>query len=204
MPLNRLARRTLTLGLLASPALLVRGAPTGAQEASPAASPAADAGRFVSEQFGYEFVWSASWTLVTSGSEEGGYDMVQLEQGEATASIVLSRPGDTPLSEIAEFMIAGPETGETFVPGMTETDTEGVPIEGATENRAWVAYAGNLAGENVDGFTEFRYGEVRRLEADLGVGLSLAMPAGNFDGDIAPFSALLDGVTKLGGTPVAG
>jgi hypothetical protein len=204
MPLNRLSRRTLNLALLASPALLVRGGPIGAQEASPAASPAADANRYVSEQFGYEIVWPAPWTLVTSDSEEGGYDMVQLAQGEITAYIVLSRPGDTPLSEIAEFMIAGPDTGETFVPGMTETDTLGAPIEGATEDRAWVAYAGNLAGEHVDGFTQFRYGEVRRLEEDLGVGLSIAMPAGSFDGDVAPFSALLDGVTKIAGTPVAG
>jgi hypothetical protein len=30
------------------------------------------------------------------------------------------------------------------------------------------------------------------------------MPAGSFDGDVAPFSALLDGVTKIAGTPVAG
>ena len=87
-------------------------------------------------------------------------------------------------------------SGEIFGAGSLRGSRPG------TADRAWAAYAGNLAGENVDGFTDFRYGEVRRLEGDLGVALSLAMPAGDFDGDIAPYSALLDGVTKIGGTPV--
>lgn len=200
MPLNRFSRRALALGLVASPALLARAAPAGAQQASPAA----DNNRFVSEQFGYQITWPDAWSYVTSASEPGGYDMVTLISVDATAFIILSRPGDTPLSEIVEFMIDGPPLEETFVPGMIEQDSEGNEIQGESSDRAWVAYAGNLAGEDVDGFTEFRYGEVRRLEADLGVGLSLAMPAGDFEGDIAPFSALLDGVTKLGGTPAAG
>ncbi|TXG86553.1 MAG: hypothetical protein E6R14_02770 [Thermomicrobiales bacterium] len=158
---------------------------------------------YVSEQFGYQVTWPSDWTYLVSESEPGGFDMVALVNGDATAYIIFSRPGDTPLSEIAEFMIDGPPSAETFVPGMTELDTEGNEIEGETADRAWVAYAGNLAGEDVDGFTQFRYGEVRRLEGDLGVGLSLAMPAGDFDGDIAPYSALLDGVANVGGTPVA-
>lgn len=157
---------------------------------------------YISEQFGYQVSWPDDWTLVTTESEPGRYDLVTLIQDDATAFIIFSRPGDTPLSEIAEFMIDGPPTGETFVPGMTELDTEGKEIQGETTDRAWVAYAGNLAGEDVDGFTEFRYGEVRRLEGDLGVGLSIAMPAGEFAGDIAPYSALLNGVTKIGATPM--
>lgn len=158
---------------------------------------------YVSEQFGYQIVWPAEWTLVATDSEEGGFDMVQLTRDDATAYLVISRPGDTPLSEIVEFMAAGPDDEETFVPGMIATDEEGNEIIGETADRAWGAWNGNLAGEIVDGFTQFRYGEVRRLEEDLGVGLSLAMPATSFDKDIAPYAALLDGVTKLDGTPVA-
>lgn len=154
---------------------------------------------YVSQQFGYQVTWPSEWTYVTSESEPDGYDMVTLINGDMTAFIIFSRPGDTPMSEIAEFMIDGPPDAETFVPGMVEQDTDGKEIQGETANRAWVAYAGNLAGEDVDGFTEFRYGEVRRLEGDLGVALSLAMPAGDFDGDIAPYSALLDGVKKIDG-----
>ena len=161
---------------------------------------------YVSEQFGYTIAWPEPWTMTTTGSEAGGYDMVMLEHGDATATIIISRPGDTPLSEIVEFMIDGPDSDETFVPGMVETDITGKPIQGETDDRAWAAYAGNLAGEDVDGFTQFRYGEVRRLESDLGVGLSLAMPAGSFDGSVDAFSALLDGVlsaTAAPGTAVA-
>jgi len=158
---------------------------------------------YASEQFGYQVTWPNDWTYLVSESEPGGYDMVTLVKGDAMAFIIFSRPGDTPLNEIAEFMIDGPPSAETFVPGMTELDADGNEIEGETVDRAWVAYAGNLAGEDVDGFTQFRYGEVRRLDGDLAVALSLAMPAGDFDGDIAPYSALLDGVAKVSGTPTA-
>lgn len=198
MPLDRLSRRTVTLALLVAPAAILRAAPIAAEDATPVAE-----GRYISEQFGYEITWPVSWTLVQTDSEPDGYDMVELALDDATAFIIISRPGDTPLGEIAEFMIGGPPSEETFVPGMVETDVDGAEIQGATAERAWVAYAGNLAGEDVDGFTEFRYGEVRQLERDLAVGLSYAMPAGGFDGNVAPFSALLDGVAKFGGTPVA-
>jgi hypothetical protein len=193
-----MSRRTLTLALLASPALLLRAASIGAQESSPVAAE----NLFVSEQFGYQITWPGAWTLVTTDSEEGGFDMVHLVNGDATAYIVISRPGDTPLSEIVEFLAAGPDE-ETFVPGMIATDQEGNEILGETADTAWGAWNGNLAGEIVDGFTQFRYGEIRRLEENLGVGLSIAMPATSFDKDIAPYSALLDGVTRIGGTPVA-
>ncbi|HET9660000.1 MAG TPA: hypothetical protein VFP05_06685 [Thermomicrobiales bacterium] len=161
---------------------------------------------YVSEQFGYQITWPDTWSLETTGSEAGAFDMVMLKNGDATATIVITRPGDTPLSDIVGFMIDGPDSGApAFVPGMTANDGDGNPIEGETAERAWLAQNGNLAGEDVDGFTQFRYGEVRRLEGDLGVGLSLAMPATSFDGDIAPYSALLDGVTKMGtiASPVA-
>ncbi len=194
----RMSRRTLTLALLASPALLLRAASIGAQESSPVAA----VNLFVSEQFGYQVSWPKGWTLVTTDSEEGGFDMVQLVNGDATAYIVISRPGDTPMSEIVELLAAGPDE-ETFVPGMVATDQEGNEFLGETADTAWGAWNGNLAGEIVDGFTQFRYGEIRRLEEDLGVGLSIAMPATSFDKDIAPYSALLDGVTRIGGTPVA-
>jgi len=168
--------------------------PAGARDATPAAE-----NRYASEQFGYQITWPESWNLVRSDAEAGGFDMVMLARAETTAYIILSRPGDTPLSEIAGFMIAGPDTGEpAFVPATIAHDANGNPIEGETAGRVWIAQLGNLVGEDVDGFTEFRYGEVRRLETDLGVGLSLSMPATDFDGDIAPYSALLDGVTKLG------
>jgi len=170
------------------------------------ATPTAEHG-YVSDQFGYQITWPDDWTLVTSDSEPDGYEMVMLNQDTATAYIILSRPGDTPLSEIAGFMIDGPDTGDpAFVPGMTANDADGNPIERETSDRVWIAQLGNLVGEDVDGFTEFRYGEVRRLEDDLGVGLSLAMPATSFDGDIAPYSALLDGVTRLDApaSPAAG
>ena len=194
----RISRRTLTLALLASPALAFPGRLAAAQDATPGAG----ADRYVSEQFGYQITWPDTWTLVTTDSEEGGFDLVQLTRDDATAYIVISRPGDTPLSQIAEIMAGGPDE-ETFVPGMIATDEEGNEIIGETPDRAWGAWNGNLAGEIVDGFTQFRYGEVRRLEEDLAVGLSIAMPATSFDRDIAPYSALLEGVTKLGGTPVA-
>ena len=187
------------LGRLVAVLLAVLAIPvSGAVAQTPTSS------TYVSEQFGYQVTWPGDWTYLVSESELGGYDMVTLVKGDAMAFIIFSRPGDTPLSEIAEFMIDGPPSAETFVPGMTELDADGNEIEGETVDRAWVAYAGNLAGEDVDGFTQFRYGEVRRLDGDLAVALSLAMPAGDFDGDIAPYSALLDGVAKVSGTPVAG
>jgi hypothetical protein len=201
MPAIRMSRRTVMLGLLASPALFSRGMPAFAQDATPATG----SNRIVGELFGYVITWPDSWTFVASGSEgngEDGYDMVQLAKDDATAYIVVSRPGDTPLSEIVELLADGPER-ETFVPGMIATDTEGKEIIGETPDRAWAAWNGNLAGEIVDGFTQFRYGEIRLLEQNLGVGLSVAMPATSFDKDIAPYSALLDGVTKGEGTPTA-
>lgn len=165
------------------------------------ATPVAE-NRYVSEQFGYQITWPNDWNFVesdsaTADSGSNGYDMVRLARAEQTAYIVLSRPGDTTLAEIVQFMIDGPDPDVTFVPGMTVNDQDGKAIEGDTGDRAWLAQLGNLAGEIVDGFTEFRYGEVRRLEPNLGVGLSLAMPAVDFDGDIAPYSALLDGVVKV-------
>jgi hypothetical protein len=201
VPLNRRHLLMQSLALSLSAGTLDRFSAI-AHDATPVAE-----NRYVSQQFGYQISWPEKWTLVTSDSETGGYDMVQLAQGNATAYIVLSRPGDTPLSEIAVFMIDGPDTDEpAFVPGTTANDANGDPIEGETADRVWIAQLGNLAGEDVDGFTEFRYGEVRRLEDELGVGLSLAMPARDFDKDIAPYSALLDGVTKLGNpaSPAAG
>jgi hypothetical protein len=193
VPLNRRRLLIQSLVLSLSAGSLSR-LPATAHDATPAAG-----NRYISDQFGYQITWPETWTLVRSDSEPGGYDMVLLTQGDATAYIVLSRPGDTPLSEIAGFMIDGPDTGDlAFVPGTTANDADGNPIEGETVDRVWIAQLGNLADEDVDGFTEFRYGEVRRLEDDLGVGLSLAMPATDFDGDIASYSTLLDGVTKLG------
>lgn len=198
--MNRRQLLTQSLALALSAGVL-RKQHAGANEATPAAEP-----RYVSEQFGYQITWPEEWTLVTSDAEAGGFDMVTLTKDDATAYIIISRPGDTPLSDIAGFMIDGPDTDPAFVPGMIANDGDGNPIEGETAERAWIAQLGNLAGEDVDGFTEFRYGEVRRLEVDLGVGLSLSMPATSFDKDIAPYSALLDGVTKLGApaSPAAG
>lgn len=198
--MNRRHLLTQSLALALSAGVLSRQ-PASAHDATPAVEP-----RYASEQFGYQIIWPEEWAYVTSGSESGGYDMVMLANGDATAFIVLSRPGDTPLSDIAGFMIEGPDTNApAFVPGMTAKDADGDPIEGEMTDRAWLAQNGNLAGEDVDGFTQFRYGEVRRLESDLGAGLSLSMPATSFDGDIAPYSALLDGVTKVGeaASPVA-
>lgn len=86
---------------------------------------------------------------------------------------------------------------------MVATDQRDDEILGDTPDRAWGAWEGNYVDEDIDGFMEFRYAEIRRLERDLAVGLSYAMPAGGFDGDVAPFSALLDGVAKVGGTPIA-
>jgi hypothetical protein len=180
-------------------------APAGAQEATPAPTE-----RYVSEQFGYQVAWPSDWTFVesdfvTSDSGSDGYDMVHLARENQTAYIVLSRPGDTTLAEIVQFMIDGPDREVTFVPGMTANDQDGNPIEGESSDRAWLAQLGNLAGEIVDGFTQFRYGEVRLLEPNFGAALSLAMPAVDFDGDIAPYSALLDSVTKVVvATPVSG
>jgi len=190
---SRALRRFTCMLLTLLPMLALSPVGTSAQ------TPTSDT--YVSEHFGYTVTWPASWTMTATASEADGYDMVTLENGDATATIIFSRPGDTPLSEIAEFMIDGPDSDETFVPGMVETDNTGKPIQGETDDRAWVAYAGNLAGEDVDGFTQFRYGEVRRLESDLGVGLSLAMPAGNFDGSVDAYSALLDGVTRTVAAP---
>ncbi len=190
--MNRRQLLVQSAALVLSAGVLTRH-PVGAHDATPLVG-----NPYVSEQFGYQIAWPEKWTLVDSGAEEGGYDVVMLARDDATAIIVISRPGDTPLSEIAGFMIDGPDTNTTFVPGMTANDANGDPIEGETIDRVWLAQLGNLAGEDVDGFTEFRYGEVRRLETDLGVGLSLSMPATSFDGDIAPYSALLDGVTRIG------
>jgi hypothetical protein len=199
--MNRRQLLTQSLALALSAGVLGRYS-VGAHDATPAAE-----NSYVSEQFGYQITWPDDWTLVTSGSEPDGYDMVMLNQGTATAYIVISRPGDTPLSEIAGFMIDGPDTdGPAFVPGTTAHDANGDPIEGETDDRVWIAQLGNLTGEDVDGFTEFRYGEVRRLEDDLGVGLSLSMPATDFDKEIAPYSSLLDGVTRIdaSASPAAG
>ena len=120
--------------------------------------------------------------------------------GDATANIIFSRPGDTPLSQIVELLVAGPDD-TLFVPGMVATDRDGNEIIGETSDRAWGAWEGNYAGEEIDGFMEFRYGEIRRLDGDLAVGLSLELPAGDFDGSVDAYSALLDGVTRTTATP---
>ncbi|MCO5222111.1 MAG: hypothetical protein M9947_11110 [Thermomicrobiales bacterium] len=160
------------------------------------ATPSTGIDRYVSEQFGYQISWPDDWTYVTSQSEPGGYDLVVLIQGDMTANIVMSRPGDTPLSEIVGFLAAGPDDAR-FVPGVVATDAEGNEIHGETADRAWGAFLGNYMDEVVDGFMEFRYAEIRRLDGDLGVGLSLEMPATDFDHDVSAFSLLLDGVTKV-------
>lgn len=179
MPLDRLSLHSLTLALLALPALLICGVPVGAQEATPAAG----TGRYVSEELGYAVNWSSDWTQLKAEPDSDGFGMVTLIQDDTMALIVFSRPGDTPLGEIAEILATGPSP-PFFVPTAIVT-------AGTTQDRAWEGlYAG-------DGLTEFHYGEVRRLEANLTVGLSLTMPAGDFDGGIAPYSSLLDGVTKI-------
>ena len=172
MPLNRLSRRTMTRTLLASPALFLRGVPAAAEESTPESG-----GRYGSEQFGYEITWTAPWTMTTTVMQAGDYDMVTLVNDEATVQITISRPGDTPLSDIVESLAAGPDE-RTFVPGMVATDQDGNEILGETRDHAWGAWEGNYVDEEIDGFMEFRYAEVRRLEADLVVGLSYGSPAG--------------------------
>src|SRR4051812_4911683 len=131
VPLNRRRLLFQTLAFSLSAASLSRHA-VRAHDATPTAET-----QYVSEQFGYQIVWSGEWTLVASNSKPGDYDMVQLEQGDTIAYIVIPRRGDTPLSEIAGFMIDAPDTDAlAFVPGMTANDANGNPIESETADRA--------------------------------------------------------------------
>lgn len=149
---------------------------------------------YISEQFGYRIDWQSPWHFI--GSEAAAeFDHLILSDGVATAHVIFSRPGDTPLSEIAGFMIEGPDN-RTFVPGTLATDDAGKPIQGDTPDRAWEAWLGNLSGDAVDGFIEFRYGEVRRLDDEIAVGLSIESSAVEFDGSVDRYSALLDDISQ--------
>jgi hypothetical protein len=182
----------LVLILLASLATTVARA--GAQSAPDTA--------YVSEQFGYRIDWQAPWFSI--GSETGAeFDHLILSDGIATAHVIFSRPGDTPLSEIAGFLLEGPDN-RSFTPGQLATDSTGKPIRGETADRAWVAWFGHLSSNLGADPTEFRYAEVRRLDDEIAVGLSVESSAASFDGSVERFSALLDGIGQPSVSPGAG